>query len=113
MEGLQKSKICEDVICEWSLRTSKPCAGECSNSSVVCKQLLTGQSDVWFQPRSIEDLLGNIRQVPEHETYRLVGGNTGSGVYDDGGPFRYYIDITKIPGMGSMVKLTYLLWNLT
>ena len=80
-------------------RTSMPCVGECSTTSVVCKQLLTGQNDVWFQPRSVEDLLGNIRQVPEHETYRLVGGNTGAGVYDDGGPFRYYIDVTKIPEM--------------
>ena len=82
-----------------------PCVAECSNasSSVVCKQLLTGQNDVWYQPRSVEDLLGNIRQVPDHETYRLVGGNTGSGVYDDGGPFKYYIDVTKIPEMRGVV----------
>ena len=85
-------------------RTSMPCVGECSTSSVVCKQLRTGQDDVWFQPRSVEDLLGNIRQVPEHETYRLVGGNTGTGVYDDGGPFRYYIDVTKIQGYDSNKK---------
>ena len=86
-------------------RTSMLCVGECSNasSSVVCKQLLTGQNDVWYQPRSVEDLLGNIRQVPDHETYRLVGGNTGSGVYDDGGPFKYYIDVTKIPEMRGVV----------
>ena len=78
-----------------------PCVGECFSSSVVCKQLRTGQDDVWFQPRSVEDLLGNIRQVPEHETYRLVGGNTGTGVYDDGGPFKYFIDVTKIQGPDS------------
>ena len=86
-------------------RTSMPCViGECS-TSVVCKQLHTGQNDVWFQPRSVEDLLGNIRQVPEHETYRLVGGNTGAGVYDDGGPFRYYIDVTKIPEMRGLTAV--------
>ena len=45
--GVTKYKYFEDVIFEWSLRTSKPCVGECSNSSIVCKQLLTGQSDVW------------------------------------------------------------------
>ena len=47
--------------------------------------------------------MGNIRQVPDHEAYRLVGGNTGSGVYDDGGPFKYYIDVTKIPEMRGVV----------
>jgi hypothetical protein len=42
----------------------------------------SAKNAIWFQPTSMDELIGNIRQVPDSETYRLVAGNTGTGDYE-------------------------------
>ena len=36
-----------------------------------------------------------LGQLPEGTKYRLVGGNTATGIYDDG-PYDAFIDVKKV-----------------
>ena len=43
----------------------------------------------------MEELLTVLDQLPEGTKYRLVGGNTATGIYDDG-PYDAFIDVKKV-----------------
>ena len=62
----------------------------------------------WFIPNNLDDL---FQLLAEYQTssYRLVGGNTGTGVYKNDGPFDVFIDIKNVPDLHQVTKTTSLL----
>lgn len=44
-------------------------------------QLVRTADGDWVKPASMDELLGVFASMPQGETYRLVAGNTGVGIY--------------------------------
>jgi len=66
-------------------RTLQPCAGKCPSGNghldskkAVGKQA-TSDGD-WYMPENLDHLLAVINQLPQGVKYRLVAGNTGTGI---------------------------------
>ena len=57
----------------------------------------------WFTPKTLDDLVNLVNQY-KTSSYRLVGGNTGTGVYKNEGPFQIYIDINNIPDLNQITR---------
>jgi xanthine dehydrogenase/oxidase len=57
----------------------------------------------WFTPKTLDDLVNLISQY-KTSSYRIVGGNTGTGVYKNEGPFQIYIDINNIPDLNQITR---------
>jgi xanthine dehydrogenase/oxidase len=62
----------------------------------------------WFIPNNLSDLF-NLLTEYQTSSYRLVGGNTGTGVYKNDGPFDVFIDIKNVPDLHQVTKATSLL----
>ena len=52
----------------------------------------------WFAPNSLDDLF-NLLIEYQTSPYRLVGGNTGVGVYKNDGPYQVFIDVKHVPDL--------------
>ena len=46
-------------------------------------------------PTNWDELMTVLNQLPSGTKYRLVGGNTATGIYDDG-PYDVFIDVKKV-----------------
>lgn len=87
--------------------TGKPCGGGRSGNS-GCKSSMTIKHQIneqghWYMPESLEELLAVLEHLPEGTKYQLVGGNTGSGIYDDG-PYEVFIDVKKVSALKKINK---------
>ena len=60
----------------------------------------------WMQPTTLNDLLALLESLEAGNKYRLVAGNTGTGIYRDG-PYATYIDITKVPDLATITTSPY------
>ncbi len=69
-------------------KTGQPC-------SKVPEDKVKSLHQNWLVPATLPELLQILATLPNESKYRLVGGNTGTGIYDDG-PYDFYIDVAKI-----------------
>ena len=62
----------------------------------------------WFIPNNLDD---SFKLLTEYQmsSYRIVGGNTGTGVYKNDGPFDVFIDIKHVPDLHQVIKTSELL----
>ncbi|XP_059083877.1 uncharacterized protein LOC131881124 isoform X2 [Tigriopus californicus] len=92
----------EDMVTKSGLRkcpkTNSPCRGECFSipRPEGSLQFIQSETGHWIKPDTLEDLLAVLDDFQPDETYRLVAGNTGTGIYNDG-PYSTFVDITGIP----------------
>ena len=47
-------------------------------------------------PNDLDELLAVLGNLPDGTKYRLVGGNTGTGIFDADGPYDVFIDVKKV-----------------
>ncbi|XP_042871768.1 indole-3-acetaldehyde oxidase-like [Penaeus japonicus] len=88
----------EDAFKTKCPKTGECCKGSCSSKKIVAKDReITVQGVKWFYPTSLLSLYSILDQLSEEEKVRIVGGNTGQGVYKNDGPFDSYIDTSQVP----------------
>ncbi|XP_019627736.1 PREDICTED: xanthine dehydrogenase/oxidase-like [Branchiostoma belcheri] len=79
--------------------------GVCSNAAVNCTKgnplLRCDQNGVtWYRPTTLEQLYSLLEQhCTSQNRYKLVCGNTASGVYKNDGPYSCLIDIKAVPDL--------------
>ena len=49
-------------------------------------------------------ILAILKNLPEEATYRLVAGNTGTGVYAHDGPYTDFIDVRELTELSQVTK---------
>ena len=86
LEDIEDLRLCR--------RTGEKCAGSCA-SQTPC-QTRTGR---WLQPTSLSELLQLLAGLGEDTKYRLVAGNTGTGVYKTEETYEVFININNIPDL--------------
>ena len=68
-------------------RTNAPCVGRgfCKEETTSKNPILleTSSGANWIQPKDLEGLVKSIKSLPTGQKYKLVGGNTGTGIYPD------------------------------
>ncbi|XP_021947093.1 xanthine dehydrogenase/oxidase [Folsomia candida] len=78
-----KDKDIEDIEC-------------CSGLSQIYVKLKSGEE--WITATSLADVYTALQRFTEGGIkYRIVAGNTGTGVFKDDGPFAAFIDINSVP----------------
>ncbi|XP_028415709.1 xanthine dehydrogenase-like [Dendronephthya gigantea] len=88
-----------------SQRSSKGnCCEETKACHGCCFNMRELSSPLWYKPSSLSDVY-NILKEHISDSVRLVGGNTGKGVYKNDGDFNVYISVTDIPEL-NIVKVT-------
>ncbi|XP_063615205.1 uncharacterized protein LOC134788260 [Penaeus indicus] len=91
----------EDAFKTTCPKTGKCCTGSCSSKKTAAvpakEREITVQGVRWFYPTSLVSLYSILDQLTEGEKVRIVGGNTGQGVYKNDGPFDVYIDARNVP----------------
>ena len=53
----------------------------------------TDDGSMWWIPKDVDELLHMVKGLPAGANYRLVAGNTGTGVYANDGPYTDFIDV--------------------
>ena len=76
-------------ICQKNCIKPKPTVMNCS---------LKNETDCdWFSPTSLSDLLTIVKNLRERQrTFRLVAGNTSTGIFKDQGQYHSYIGINNV-----------------
>lgn len=69
---------------------------------------LINQDEQWFTPKDMNSLYSLLSQYSTMP-YRLVSGNTGTGVFKNDGPYKIYIDLKSIEELYSVQKYPSLL----
>ena len=91
IEDIEDLKICG--------KTGEMCPTTCHKiRSGTCKDSISALKPSWHQPASIAELLTILASFEDTSKYRLVGGNTGTGVFKRDEP--YYdalININNVP----------------
>ncbi|OXA54699.1 Xanthine dehydrogenase [Folsomia candida] len=78
-----KDKDIEDIEC-------------CTGLSQIYVKLKSGEE--WITATSLDDVYTALQRFTEGGMkYRIVAGNTGTGVFKDDGPFSAFIDINSVP----------------
>jgi len=87
-------------------KSGKPCpnSGSCK-SSTPChshpheeEQEEEANSQPWFQPTTLEELTAILAGFGEDTTYRLVSGNTASGIFKrEEDSLNFFVSLNKIP----------------
>ena len=80
-----------------------------NNPNKTCKR--SGQKNVhiikdtleWYSPNNLDDLFKLLVEY-QSSAYRIVSGNTGTGVYKNEGPFEVFIDIKYVPDLYQVVR---------
>lgn len=87
----------------------------CSSKNNCCNKTTCAQdkgkkvhiirdTNEWYTPKTMNDLFDLLTQYKTIESYRLVGGNTGVGVFKNDGPFSVFIDFKSIPDLFTVTK---------
>ena len=86
----------EDIkLCK---KTGDRCQGTCVNAG-HCKDYVPA-STAWHQPTTLEELQQILFKFTPETKYRIVGGNTGTGVFKrDEESYDAFININKIPDL--------------
>ena len=50
----------------------------------------------WHTPADVLELLAVLKGFGPDDKYRIVSGNTGTGVYKYDGPYAHYINVNQI-----------------
>ena len=77
----------------------KVCQKNCvkPKSEVIYCSKEDGAGSSWYSPESLSDLLSIVNHLTErNETFRLVAGNTSTGIFKDGGPYDAYIGLKNV-----------------
>lgn len=69
---------------------------------------LIQEEEQWFTPRDIKTLLSLLKEYYS-SSYKLLSGNTGTGVFKNDGPFQIKIDIKQIEELYRVDKSPVLL----
>ncbi|XP_063842770.1 uncharacterized protein LOC135090214 isoform X1 [Scylla paramamosain] len=79
LEDTHKEKGC----CKSKSKCQRSCGASCENINGAKKKDVGGLTEEtqWYQPASIQSIYDVINSMAEGETYQLVVGNTGEGVY--------------------------------
>ncbi|XP_020903902.1 xanthine dehydrogenase isoform X2 [Exaiptasia diaphana] len=76
---------------------SSKCGRQCNGSGCakICHKEVKETDSLWFNPVALQDMYTLLAKYSDKRT-RIVGGNTGKGIYDDGS-FDVFIDVNQIP----------------
>lgn len=97
----------EDLGNKLCPKTGAACAGNCVTSNGLNTEVF--QMGNWYRPESLEQLTKLLKSFGERIKYRLVAGNTGTGVYKTDGPYDVYVDINNIGDLHKISKNTPLI----
>ncbi|TRY76734.1 hypothetical protein TCAL_11871 [Tigriopus californicus] len=101
-ELLRKVNDIEDLVSTDGFfpcpKTKQPCQGRCHpNDSRIIQFIQSKEGNEWIKPNNLEDLLALLDDLAPNSSYRLVAGNTGTGIFNDDGPYKSFFDISAIP----------------
>ena len=83
----------EDIKC--CPKTGQDCLSKCEKIRTCAND--TNQKDLWHQPTTLTELTDILAEFTTDTRYRLVAGNTGTGVFKrDEESYDAFIDINKI-----------------
>ncbi len=94
--------------------SGKPCVGSCSSAAVngafdAVSSASSGEK--WHEPKTLPDLLAVLKALPSGQgaknKYRLVGGNTGSGVFENEGPYDVLVNVNRIAELRQVNSLLH------
>jgi len=89
---------------------SAACSGKCSNASRTSTndRVESGmlQLDNWYRPDSLNQLMELLASFEGQTKYRLVAGNTATGVYKKDGPYDAYVDLSGVSELSSTTEST-------
>ena len=78
-------------------KTGDRCQGTCAIAG-QCKDYVLAANTAWHQPTTLQELQQILSQFTSETKYRIVGGNTGTGVFKrDEESYDFFININKIP----------------
>ena len=97
------TKICclndaKNIKCNPKSKCHKTCANDSEK-----KVHIISDTNEWYSPKIMDDLYALLTEYKAVK-YRLVGGNTGVGVYKNEGPYNVYIDFKNIPDLFAVTK---------
>jgi len=92
LPDIEDLKICD--------RTGKACAGNnACGGQASCHTGSTMKMEgdfTWYTPAGVKELLAILQGLGTEVKYRIVSGNTGTGVFKYDGPYTVYININQI-----------------
>ncbi|XP_046441655.1 indole-3-acetaldehyde oxidase-like isoform X1 [Daphnia pulex] len=86
-------------------KTGSACQGLCESNRLA--KVVDGEifkMGNWYRPESLEQLMELLSSFGGKVKYRLVAGNTGTGVYKEDGPYDVYVDINQIGDLYQISK---------
>jgi xanthine dehydrogenase iron-sulfur cluster and FAD-binding subunit A len=92
-ECSSKSKCCS---------VNSSCNRTCTRNKEKKVHIINAKNE-WYAPRTMDDLYSLLNEY-KGVKYRLVGGNTGVGVFKNEGPHDIYIDFKNVPDLFAVVK---------
>ena len=95
---------------------AKSCSknGLCSNPSGTCGPK-NGQSLIlkgglkWEQPTTMEELNSILKALKPEQPYKLIAGNSGTGIYKDEFEPQVYIDVNRVKELKEISKTPLIL----
>merc|ERR1711892_268794 len=85
---------------------------------VCCKELGTESTEeceaicisdsrkkTWVAPTSVSELLKALNKIPDSYKYKLIAGNTGTGIYEDDSDILFYLDTSKIAALKKITSI--------
>ena len=101
LPDIEDLKICD--------RTGKACAGNnACGGQASCHTGPTMKMEgdfTWYTPAGVNELLTILQGLGTEVNYRIVSGNTGTGVFKNDGPYTVFINVNQITELheGSVV----------
>jgi xanthine dehydrogenase/oxidase len=92
-ECSSKSKCCS---------VNSSCNKTCTKNKEKKVHIINATNE-WYSPKTMEDLYSLLNEY-KGVKYRLVGGNTGVGVFKNEGPYDIYIDFKNVPDLFAVTK---------
>jgi len=78
--------------------TKQPCDGH--EAEII--MLADEKKKQWLSPTSVKELLTSLDKIPEGSTYKLICGNTGTGIYRNDDNINVHIDITRVSDLNKV-----------
>jgi xanthine dehydrogenase/oxidase len=98
---MQLCKNCPSACCKQEIEDSVLC----NVSSEILIEVKSGE--IWAKAKTLSNVYAALSRFSQGRMkYRIVGGNTGTGVYKDDGPFFAFIDINSVPDLKNVTMNT-------
>jgi len=98
LEDLDKCRMAKQ--CHKSSTCSNKCNGvpKLDGTPACSDKIKSGmlQLDNWYRPDSLNQLIKLLASFDSQTKYRLVAGNTATGVYKNDGPYDAYVDLAGV-----------------